>query len=250
MSGLLLVGKTPANPTDVVNRLAVTTALNAAVPNRAGVTAQAASTATSYGAKTYIDTQDAAFQLPSYYTTQDALNVALTSVGQPNGVAALDASSKALVAQLPVIGAGYLQGPYGVTATFTGTTSAVPMKIADFNLGAAGVTFHPLVFMACFVTGSGAQPVIEVRIANSTTAVSYAAGTLVAKGVGRSFYDDYHAVMVTPSPATTGQSYPTALGPTYNVWLSAWLYDQNNSSVTIASGNVASGAAFYQRTAQ
>lgn len=249
MSGLALVGKTPTNPTDVVNRLAVVTALNTAIPNRDGVTAQAHTTAQNYGAKTYVDGQDSTFQLPSYMTTQDALNVPNSSVGAPNGAAALDTATKIPLTQLPSIGAGIIAGPFGLTASFAGTTSAVPMKIADFNLGAAGLTFQPLVYLAAFITGTGAQPVIEVRIANSTTAVSYAAGALVAKGVGRSLYNDYHAVIATPA-GPDASSYPTALGPTYNVWLSAWLYDANNSSVTLSDGNVASGAVFYVRTAQ
>jgi hypothetical protein len=150
---------------------------------------------------------------------------------------------------MPVLGAGYIQGPYGTTATFTGTTSATPMKIADWNIGLISLAFRPLVFMQCFVLGAMSHPIIEVRIANSTTATSYAGSTLVARGHCRALYNDYAAVAVLPCPDSTGQT-PSNLGPNYNVWLSAWVYDSLGQNVTISSGNVATGAALLLRGAQ
>ena len=99
-----------------------------------------------------------------------------------------------------------------------------------------------------FVTGVGAHPVIEVRIADSATAPTYAASTLVAMGEGRTIYNDYQAVTVAPVPDTTGQT-PTLLPSGYKVWLTAWVYDLNAQSVTLTGGNIAVASAFLLRGA-
>lgn len=252
MSGLALVGKQAVNPTDVPNRGVLNATLSAAVPNQASVTTQVANLTSgaspTYAPRTYVDSQDATFQLPSYYQTQDALNVPLSSVGQPNGVASLDSTAHVPALQLPVLGAGYLQGPYGPTAVFTGSTSNTPLKIADWNIGNVALSFQPFIFMHCFATGTVSRPIVEVRIANSTTAVSYAAGTLVAMGEGRTLYNDYHVIPVVPVGAGLSAT-PANLGPIYNIWLSAWLYDANAQGVTLSAGGVVSGAAYLLRGA-
>lgn len=248
------MGATPTNDNEVANRLVTNTLLASATPNRASVQAQVdalTSGATpTYASKSYVDTQDAAFQLVSYYQTQDALNVATTAKGAANGVASLDSSGKVPAAQIPTLGSGYVQGPYGPTATFTGTTTATPLKIADWNIGVVSLAQRPLVFMQCFVTGLVAHPVIEVRIANTTSSPAYGSTTLVAQGLGRGLYNDYHAVAVVPCPDSTGQTYSN-LSTTYNIWLTAWLYDLsgNTGGVTISSGGVVSGAALILRGA-
>lgn len=253
MSGLAYVGRDAATSAEIANRRVTNNIISTATPNQGSVQAQVTALTSggspTYASKSYVDTADATFQLPSYYTTQDALNVALTTVGQPSGVASLDSGGDVPITNMPVLGAGYIQGPYGVTAVFQGSTSNTPFKIADWNIGLISLAFRPLVFMQCFILGQMSHPVIEVRIANSTTAVSYAAGTLVAKGHCRALYNDYAAVAVLPCPDGTGQS-PSNLGPNYNVWLSAWLYDANSQTTTISSGGVATGAAILLRGAQ
>lgn len=252
MSGLAFVGKQATQPAEIPNRGVTTTVLSSATPNQASVQSQLTALTTgagaTYASKSYVDTQDATFQLPSYYTTQDALNIPLTSVGVVSGAAALDSTIHVPAAQMPVLGSGMIQGPYGTTASTVGTTGSTPIKVADFNIGAISLSFQPLVFMQLFVTSTMGKPVVEVRIANSTTAPTYAGSTLVASGQGRSLYNDYHAVVVWPSSSTLGATYGN-LGPTYNVWLSVWLYDALAQSVTISSGGVASGAAFLLRGA-
>ena len=252
ISGLPYVGALPAGDTDVMNRLAVSTRIAAAPVTQGSVQAQitalVAGGSPTYATKSYVDTQDGTFVLPSYYQGRDALNIPLTALGQPSGVASLsaDATPTVPLAQIPVAGAGYIKGPYGPTASATGTTGATPLKIADWNIGAAGVSFRPWVFLSAFVTGASAQPVIEVRIADATSAPTYAASTLVAEGAGRSLYDDYHAIAFGPAPDATGAT-PSLLAPTYRVWLTAWLYDLNGNSVTLSAGGLASGAAFLLR---
>ena len=267
MSGLSYVGAQPSAPNDIANRLQVINLLNAVTPNRASVSAQVSGlVGTTYATKAYVDQQDATFALPSYYQSQDALNLPTSAVGKPYavsgvtsllpnstyyGAASLDANSRVPAAQMPALGAGYLQGPWGPTATASGSTGTTPIKIADWNIGLAGLSFRPLVFMSAFVTATMAHPVIEIRIANSTTAPSYNTSTPVAQGMGRYLYNDYHAVAVVPIPDTTGET-PSLLPPTYNVWLTAWLYDTlglNGATVGIASG-IANAAAFLLRGSQ
>ena len=202
----------------------------------------------TYAPKSYVDSQDATFQLPSYVTAQDALNVPLSSVGVPGGVATLNSAGDVPLTQLPVLGAGYLLGPYGPTAVATGTTGATPLRIAEWNIGNTSLAFRALVFMSVFVTGVGAHPVVEVRIADSATQPTYAAGTLVAMGEGRTIYNDYHALIVLPVPDTTGQT-PSLLPTGYKIWLTAWVYDLNGLSVTLTGGNIAVASAFLLRGA-
>lgn len=267
MSGLGYVGKQATNPNEITNRLVTNAVLSSATPNQASVqaeiTALTSGSGATYATKSYVDTQDATFSTVSYYQAQDLLNVPNTVVGALNqvagvntaltgpyyGVASLDSAGRMPAAQMPVLGAGYVQGPYGTTAVTTGSTSNTPLKIADFNIGLISLAFQPLVFMQCFVQSAMGHPVIEVRIADSTTSVAYASSTLVAQGQGRSLYDDYATINVLPTPATTGQTY-ASLGPSYNCWLSAWLYDASSATATISAGGVASAAAFLLRTAQ
>lgn len=267
MSGLSYVGATAAVNGQVTNRLATNTLLAGATPNTISVQAQVdaltSGGSATYASKSYVDTQDATFTSVSYYQSQDALNVPNAAVGAVNlvsgvptalsgsyyGVASLDSAGRVPAAQMPVLGAGYIQGPYGITAFSPGNTSNTPLRIADWNIGAVSLSFQPLVFMQCFVLGLMSHPIIEVRIANSSSAVSYASSTLVAQGEGRGLYNDYHSVVVLPVPDTTGST-PTNLGPSYNVWLSAWLYDLNSQNATISAGGIATAAAFLLRGAQ
>ena len=151
MAGLAYVGATPVNDADITNRLAVNNLIANAPTSATAVQGQINALtqppSPTYASKSYVDTQDATFQLPSYYTSQDALNVPSSSIGQPNGVASLDSAGDVPLAQLPVLGAGYVLGPYGPTAVTTGSTGATPFKIADWNIGNTALAFRAWVFM-------------------------------------------------------------------------------------------------------
>lgn len=258
MAGLSYVGATPVVANDIDNRLNLTAQLAAVTPNQQTVGAQInnliGGTSPTYATKSYVDQLNATFTLPSYYLAQDQLNVPLASVGLASstplgttlyyGVGSLDSSGKVPINQIPVVGAGYMKGFWGPTATASGTTGATPLKIADWQIGVAGMQFRPWVFLSAFVTCiAGARPVIEVRIANTNVTPTYAGSTLVAQGTGRSFYNDYHAIAVLPAPTAAGET-PALLPTNYNVWATAWLYDLNSgaNSVTIGTGGIASGA--------
>lgn len=250
MASIPYVGIAPTAANEITNRLAISNLLATAPVTIESVQDQINTLTTggspTYASKAYVDSRDASFQLTSYYLTQDGLNLPLDSAGDPNGVATLDGAGTIPVTQLPVLGAGYVQGPYGLTATHTGTTGATPLKVADWDIGPANLAFRPLVYMMVFATGNNAHPVIEVRIADSETSVGYDDTTLVAMGEGRTQYNDYHAIAVVPVPDDVGQT-PSYLGPTYDIWLSAWLYDLNGNSTTVSAGNIVFGSAFLLR---
>jgi len=260
MSGLSYVGATATNPKDIVNRGKLTALLAAITPNQATVSTQinalVAGANPTYATKAYVDSQDATFALPSYYHAQDLLNIPTAVVGTTvedaitgdyHGVASLDASTKIPAAMLPTVGAGFLLGPWGTTSTATGSTAGTPMRIADWNLGLHNVQFQPWMFLLAFVTGTNAHPIIEIRMADATTPPIYDDMTLVAQGMGRSYYNDYHPVAVIPAPDATSETPSLHDGTTYNIWLTAWLYDLNASSVSISTGGIASAAAFLWR---
>jgi hypothetical protein len=174
-----------------------------------------------------------------------------TVTGTPGtlyGAATLDATSRVPLNQTPVAGGGYVRGPWGPTTVATGTTAATPLRIADWNIGVANVQFRPWAFLSAFVTSASGQPVIEIRMSDSTIAPAFASMTPIAQGVGRNLFNDYHAITVIPAPDTTGVT-PSLLPTTYNVWMTAWLWDLNATSVTISTGGVASGAACLLRGA-
>ena len=252
MVGLQYVGAAPLAANDIMTRRRVTTAISTTSPSRDSVASQIAGMVYSpshltgtYALKTYVDTQDAQFssEVTGYWQSQDTLNVLTAAVGQPGGVASLEGGLVPLT-QIPPLGSGYLAGPWGATTVANGTASNTPLCIATWTIGTTNMVCQPWVFMQCLVTGMMAQPVIEVRIANSATAVPYASTTLVAQGIGRNLYNDYHALAVIPCPTAAGQQPSTALPADYEVWLSAWLYDLNGQSVTIRSSDVISSAAF------
>lgn len=256
MAGLSFVGVPSSDPEDIVNRGDLNDILGTAVPNRTSVSTNVIDAVALKASKSFIDNADAGFVLPSYYQTRDALNIATSARGVANGVAALDASTKIPVPQLPTLGSGYLVGPFGPKhqdnspAVFGGSTGATPMRIADWELGEQAVTsFRALVFMSALVscTANG-QPVIEVRVSDGTA--PYASQTLVARGSGRTFYTDRQTIAVLPCPDALGQVGTTS-PPTYDTpYFTAWLFDAHSSSVTISGSGITSAVLHLLRSAE
>jgi hypothetical protein len=163
-------------------------------------------------------------------------------------VAPLNGSGVIPSTYVPSLGQGYVLGPFGTTALYAGTTGATPLKIADWNIGAQGINFQPMVFMNLLASAAnGGRPVVDVRI--SQGAATYSASTLIARGVGRNCWSDTQAITVIPFPASAGHTgvAGSGYGPNYNTWLSAWLWDYNAQGVTVAQSNIFSGAAFLIR---
>jgi hypothetical protein len=265
------VGPTPVNPDDMVNRKQAQTILNSAPVNRAGVSSQIHTTATTtYAPKTYIDTQDAQYALPSYYQTQDQYNIPLTVMDSLNldfngvptpltmpqgsvvppayGVATLDASGLVPLSEIPSIGAGYLLGPYGpstsVTGQVAGATYEAALDFMDFKIGVPYFPFQPLVFVSAIVQSApGGRPVIEARMSNGQA--HYVNQDLIARGVGRSNFIDPQALGMIPSPNNPGApagAYPS----TYNIFISLYIYDMYQSA-TITTTGIASAGVYLLR---
>lgn len=247
MAGQNYVGPTPTNPTDVATRLALSGLAAAATPNQVSAATDVATAAALKAAKTYVDTQDAQFVAPSYYQNQDALNVPNTALGAASGVATLDTNTLIPLSQFPAIGAGYAVGPFGPTATFAATgVTTTPVKIADWDIGAQGVSFQPVVFASVMTTASNfGRPVIEIRMSDGSA--TYTFQTLVALGFGRSNYNDEQAVVVWPAPGNPGQTGTSHFSPTMNIWLSAWLYDPTGNGVSATAQSIVSGSVFLIR---
>lgn len=252
MSGRNIVGATPTNPQDVATKLTVANLIAAASPNTVSVNSEINTASALKAGKAYVDTQASTFETPAYYTAQDALNVPLAKIGQLGGVAALDASGQIPLEQVPAVGAGYVLGPFGPTSGYAATTGSTPVRIADWNLGVQSLTFEPLVY--CTILAAAAnmgRPVIEVGISNGST-VNYSDQTIIARGYGRSYWNDGQVVNVRPIPANDGLSHsgadPTVYTPLYNVFCSAWLWDAMGETVSVSSGSMLSGALYLWRT--
>lgn len=260
MAVLRNVGVAPTSGTDLERKQEVDSRLQAGM-SRGYVDGRAITLATPKAFKTYVDTQDALYELNAYYIGQDALNVPLDGgapdhvggKGQPLGVATLDGSGRIPSAQVPALGAGFLKGPFGVTSLNDGTTGVTPVQIAQWVIGTQPINFRPMVFMSVLCDSSGmARPVVEVRIGDNTQ-TTYASQTLVAQGYGRAYYNDFNTVTVVPTPNTTGVMQDGVQGyypASHDTRLTAWLYNSHTSgTVSTLSGYIASASAFLVRVA-
>lgn len=248
MSSLKYIGPASVSGTDIVTRKQTIDLLNAADPNRSSASGVVAAAAAIYASKTYVDNQDATFESPYYYQTQDSLNVLISAKGQPNGVAELDVNSKIPASRFPALGTGYMLGPWGPTARFTATTSNTPAKIADWNIGVQGLSFVPQVFCTIFATcAEWGCPVIELRMSDG--AQPYDDQTLIGFGKGRTLYWDAQPITVTTAPPAVGQTGSNAWPSSTNIWVSAWLYDLNSQTSTVTDDDIVSGGVFLERTA-
>lgn len=249
MSSLRYVGKPSSDGTDIITRIRLNNILNTVDPNRDSVVEDTDAAVAPYASQTYVNTQDNLYEVPSYYQTQDSYNVPAGAKGQANGVASLDSTGKIPVSQIPALGSGYIYGPYGPTATFTGTTSNVPLKIAEWNIGVQPLVFQPLVFGTVVVASALGRSVVEIRMSNGQQ--PYASQTRIGIGMGRSGYVDGQPITIQPAPASTAMSGSSADWPaSTNIWATAWLYDRDSQTSVVTSGGFISGAIFLVRTQQ
>lgn len=260
MSSLRYVGRAASESQDITTRLVNTNILNSAVPNRTSVTTQVDTASQSYATKTYVDTQDGQFASPSDYQNAD-LNLVpiavkgavgatdLTGTGM-YGVASLDGTGKIPTSQIPVLGSGYILGPFGVTSVYQGsvTGSSSPLKIADIHVGVQNQTcsIHPYSIVMANSNNNGA-PVVEARWATSQN-TTYSTSTKCGIGEGRSFYDDIQPIVVQPASALGAT--PISVAGSTDIWVSLWLYNADEQTSTIGVGGIASAAIFLMKVAQ
>lgn len=142
----------------------------------------------------------------------------------------------------PSLGTGYVLGPYGPTSLSPVTgAGSTPVKLADWAIGPTGISHQPMVFMSLLASGAnGARPVIDVGISSGQQ--PYVNQILIARGLGRSCWNDLQAITVKPVPSVLGHTGQpnTGYSPTYNVWISAWVYDANGQSVSVNTSNIVS----------
>jgi len=246
VASLNYVGAQPVTEEGVVNRLAVTNLLDQG-NSRSYANGRIAALAFLRADKTYVDTNDANYAEVSYYQTRDALNVPVSSKGQPGGVATLDGSGKVPSAQLPTLGTSIARGPWGVSSVSSGTTTGnTPLKIAEYNIGVTGWRFQPLVFLVVQVeTTGGAYPVVEARIGTPED-TGYASQQLVARGVGKNGLDGVQAVSVMP--AAPAGSTPGYFDPNLNTRINVWAYNAAEAGqVDVGGSAIFAGAVFIVR---
>lgn len=247
MPRLNYVGPEPSIGIELINRGQGTDIINNAIPNRSATTAAVEATANTYASKDYIDLADGNYTTVDYYQNKIGLNVYANQVGQPNGVASL-VGGKIPIAQVPVLGSGYLKGPFGPTTTATSPTAGTtPVKVADFTIGVQSVAFQPLAYATVAVdTKPGGRPILEMRLSNGTA--NYGSQTLIAQGIGRPIYDGRQIVCVTPASDTTNAQSPSSWPGNTNIIVSLWAYSSSSVPITISSSAVLSAVVFLLRT--
>lgn len=240
-------GPSPVDDADIETRLQGNATLLTGPTNRTDAASSAHDAALLKAAKSYVDTQDQTFALDSYMTDRDALNVPLAVRGVANGVATLDGTSKIPLAQMPIGGVGYALGPFGPTAVNPGQTDTTPIKVASFNIGVQSIPFRPLAYGIGYIGAAGqGRPVIKAMISNGDA--SFAGGTLIGEGMGRTLFNDFQTVPIVP---TVGGPGGTGFASSYNIWINFWLLEgDGKGTVTFGGTGLASACVFLLRTAQ
>ncbi|QIG58154.1 hypothetical protein SEA_SKOG_2 [Gordonia phage Skog] len=250
MPVLSYVGPDATDPRDVERRANAEAVLQSGI-SRSWVDTQVAAAAAPLASKVYVDTRDNLYTTPAYVAQRDALLVPLSSKGQVGGVATLDANGKIPVEQTPVLGAGLLRGPYGEEGASGNTATDTPVKVVDVFTGPLGVQGFPLIFMSVRLRSNGGRPVIEVRMGGATDTDYEDQDILLARGVGREYYNSDQIVTVLPVPTTTGMGQdgtPLAYSPGTPRLIQAWIYDDGGGTTTADSGFVYSSALYLTRT--
>lgn len=226
MARLSYVGVTPTEDDHVLNRVQGTGILASTLVGQNSVSSDIEAAAALKAGKTYIDFADVEYATEAYYQERDALSVPRSALGAPGGVAGLD-EGKIPLEQLPVLGAGYLKGPYGPTAVYTSNSvTTTPFKLADFDIGVQSLAFQPLCWASAIMTTKPTgRPVLEMRM--SSGAAGYSSQTLVAQGFGQSVYDGVQVVTCTPATGVAGLSAPDPYSTATNITISLWVYSTN-----------------------
>ena len=157
-------------------------------------------------------------------------------------------------AQVPILGAGTLRGPWGVNRQYTRTgVESTPVVIGSWiynpNTGITnfGVVSHNGQFLAFTTTAARnikGRTVLEVRV--GTTDV-YAEQTLIATGYGRTYFDGYQMITVLPASATSS---PATWSSGTTVYVNLWMYNDGGGLSETTENMTYTGTLFLARTAQ
>lgn len=252
MASLQSIGRPPTGGRGVQNVFQANEQLNSATTSRDGVDGRVIELAGAKATKQYVDDRDAtgpdgtAYTNPGYVAQQDALYLPNTAKGIPNGVAVMNATGRIPVEICPVLGSGYVKGPWGHVNAYAATSnSGYKAKIADWGVypGITAYKCHILAWASVFVgTRNQSRPVVEIRLGgvNDTT---YASQTLIARGVGTLYYDDTQVITVQPCadndtytaarvPATASGGTPWYIDSNFSTRLTMWMYDESTTGTS------------------
>ena len=257
MSGFRYVGANYSTNSDVTDLTTVTDVANilgSEPGGQASVATQIANDVSALASSTSLVSTLSPFVQPGQYPITPRLP--LSQLGNAGGVATLNSDGTIPTLQVPALGQGYIKGPYGptvgagttTTAIYAGTATTTPVKIIDWNLGATALAFQPLVFISLFASAQHlGRPIVEVWINNANPGATYGLGTMIAQGVGRSFWNDLMSVTVIPSSNLLSSSGGSGYSATYNTWISAWLRDANQQGVSVATNNIANASVYLMK---
>lgn len=186
--------------------------------------------------------------------TETSKYISNSQRGAANGVASTDANNKVPLEQLPSMGSGYLLGPFGTSWIGSGTASSIangPLKFAEWAIQTNAINFYPHAYMIINTQTDShlGRPVIEVRLSNGPATTYSNLHPLIAMGTGRSYYTGIQTIAVLPCPRVNGQVGGSFYSPSYNTYLTAWLYDSGNGNTSIgsAASSVIVASAFLMR---
>lgn len=214
MVALPYVGKTQANPTDLVNRSYVT-GLLAANLSQATVDSMINDPSTGlggYSTKAYVDSRDALNATRTYIDAGDATRLSLGTRNQNNGVAGLDSTGRVDISRVQVAPTQRWPRPFispsayhGSPVSITAETQLYTCAVADpmFN-GIANSPYKLLVtgVLDASTNTDGEYAVVRVRQGNATT------GQVVAGGYGLGETYVGGVVSTFSTAGTSGYSIP------------------------------------------
>lgn len=245
MPRLNYLGPEPSEDNQVLSRAHATSLITSGPTSRQAATTAVEDSAALLASKDYIDLADAKYATVEYMNAGDALNVAASSVGAPGGVAGLT-GGKIPLQQLPVLGAGYMKGPFGPTSiTPVASAGQTPVKLAEFTIGNQSVAFTPLAYATVLVDSKpGGRPVVELKMSNG--AAVYANQTLIASGSGMPIYNGSQVIAVTPT-AAAGTANNITWAANTNIVATLWVRSLTTTTVSASGSSVLSAALFLAR---
>ena len=264
MASLYYLGKAPSANGDLTTQGDSRTTFDAGVTRRYvsdRITASIANRVT----KVQVDEWDSAYAPVTYYQQRDVLLTPNSAKGAVGGVATLTSSLVSTLAggtgyvavQVPVLGAGIMRGPYGMTKQYTKTNvGATPQIIGEWlyptttspSFGPMPLTGQLMPFCTTSAQNTGGRTVLEVRAGTTNT---YSEQTLIGTGYGRTWFDGYQMITVLPAgPSSMGQTGTFAkFDATVPLNVTLWMFNDGGGTSNTTAGLTYTSALYVARTA-
>jgi hypothetical protein len=237
MPALFYVGAVPAAWRDIATYASVDAAVAA---SRTEVEELVSTAVADKAAAAEVRAKDNYYALDTEYKSKDATrNVPLNPVNVAGAPATLEGDGTIAAAKFPLMGAGYLYGPWGVgVATKATGVGLSPVAVATFTTSAipARYLYRPMCFATILVKSSSTagRPVVEVRMGTTNQ------GELVAVGRGRTMFTGLQSIAVMPVASTAAWLVGTGSAATLTMWLS----DAAGVPVSMDASEDVTGAAY------